>query len=77
MNPEPRYTMVIQWSNADDAFLVTLPEWQGRVFGPVTHGTSYEDAVRNGEEALALLIETAREYGEALPEPHGYVASAR
>jgi len=74
MNPQPHYTMLIQWSDADDAFLVTLPEWEGRVFGPVTHGTSYEDAVRNGEEVLRLLIATALEYGEPLPVPQLYAA---
>ena len=36
-----RYSMVIQWSEEDDAFLVTLPEWEGRVFNPVTHGETY------------------------------------
>lgn len=34
----PRYSMLIQWSEEDTAFLVTLPEWEGRVYNPVTHG---------------------------------------
>ena len=44
----PRYSMVIQWSEEDAAYLVTLLEWEGRVFNPVTHGDTYEEAVRNG-----------------------------
>lgn len=75
MTHEPHYTMVIQWSDVDQAFLVTLPEWEGRVFGPVSHGDSYEEAVRNGREALALLIESAVEHGESLPTPRLYASS--
>lgn len=69
--------MLIQWSDADQAFLVTLPEWQDRVFGPVTRRDTYEEAGRNGREVLDLLIESAREHGEALPTPELYMASAR
>ena len=73
----PRYTMLIQWSDADQAFLVMLPEWQGRMFGPVTHGDTYEEAARNGREALELLIESAIKHGETLPEPQPCRASVR
>jgi len=71
------YTMHIQWSDADEAFLVTLPEWRDRVFGPVSHGETYEEAVRNGQAALHLLIESAIEHGESMPTPQPYMASAR
>lgn len=77
MTSRRHYAMHISWSDVDGAFLVTLPEWQDRVFGPVTHGASYEEAVRNGEDALALLIEAALEAGEALPEPQLYAATVR
>lgn len=63
----PRYSMVIRWSDEDGAFLVTLPEWEGRVFGPVTHGATYEEAVRNGRDALMALIASAVKRGEPLP----------
>lgn len=69
MSERPRYTMLIQWSDADQAYLVALPEWEGRVFGPVTHGDTYAEAVRNGHEVLELLVEDARESGTPLPEP--------
>jgi predicted RNase H-like HicB family nuclease len=69
MRERLRYTMLIQWSDADQAYLVALPEWEGRVFGPVTHGDTYEEAVRNGHEVLELLVEDARESGTPLPEP--------
>jgi antitoxin HicB len=69
--------MLIQWSDVDQVFLVTLPEWKDRVFGPVTHGHTYEEAVRNGREVLDLLIESAHDHGETLPTPELYVSSAR
>ena len=67
MSEQPHYSMLIQWSDEDQAYLVTLPEWEGRVFGPVTHGDTYEEAVRNGREAMAALIASAERHGESLP----------
>jgi len=57
------YSMGIKWSNEDHVFVVTLPEF------PQTHGATYEEAARNGQEVLDLLIETYRREGRALPEP--------
>jgi antitoxin HicB len=64
-----RYSMLIQWSEEDAAFLVTLPEWEGRVFNPVTHGDTYEEAVTNGHVALQDLVIVTQESGQPLPEP--------
>ena len=61
------YSMVVQWSDEDQAYLVTLPEWEGRVFNPVTHGESCEAAIRQAHEALAALVTSARQHNEALP----------
>lgn len=68
----PHYSMLIAWSEADQAFLVTLPEWAEHVTQPVTHGETYEEAVKNGREVLAMLIEDAQEEGAPLPavRPH-------
>jgi antitoxin HicB len=63
------YSMIVQWSPADQAYLVTLPEWDGRVFNPVTHGETYEEAIKNGRAALEALVASARKHGETLPEP--------
>ena len=51
---KPRYTVIIQWSDEDQAYVVSLPEW-----GPYckTHGATYEEAARNAQEALELLVE--------------------
>jgi predicted RNase H-like HicB family nuclease len=61
-----RYSMVIQWSDEDQLFLVSLPE-----FGPYskTHGASYEEAAKHGREVLESLIEAYEAEGRPLPEP--------
>jgi antitoxin HicB len=64
-----RYSMVIQWSDEDRAYLVTLPEWDDRVFNPVTHGYTYEEALKSGEQALEALVASARQHQEILPKP--------
>jgi antitoxin HicB len=69
MSDIPRYSMLIQWSDEDHAYLVQLPEWADRVFGPVTHGDTYEEAVKNGREVLEMLVEVAQERGDPLPIP--------
>src|SRR4051794_18926502 len=60
-----RYSMVIQWSDEDQVYVVTLPEFGGCK----THGKTYEKAAKNGREVLEMLIESGAEDGESLPEP--------
>ncbi len=59
-----RYQMVIVWSDEDNCYLVHLPEFPEQTYR--THGDSYEEAARNGEEVLQLLLE---EDGLPLPKP--------
>jgi len=37
-----------------------------------THGKTYMEAVRNGQEVLDLLVESAGAQGEPLPLPRAY-----
>ena len=60
------YTVIIQWSEEDQCFIVSLPEWGEFCH---THGDSYEEALKNAQEVLELLIESSLEDGEPLPEP--------
>lgn len=76
MSAHLRYSMVVQWSDDDQAYLVSLPEWEGRVLNPTTHGTSYEDAIRQAREALEALASSARKQNEPLPEPRTIASSA-
>jgi predicted RNase H-like HicB family nuclease len=68
------YTMLIEWSEADQAFLVTLPEWAEQVMMPVTHGETYIEAVQKGQEIIEMLVSDAKANGEVLPTPRGHVA---
>ena len=69
------YSLVIEWSDEDQAYVVLLPEWQGRIYQPVTDGATYEEAARKGQAVLATLIEQAGQHGESLPEPHAFVVA--
>ena len=60
-----KYSMIIEWSDEDDAFVVTLPEFPNNR----THGTTYEEAARNGQEVLDLLIELHQADQRPLPPP--------
>ena len=66
-----RYSVLIQWSDEDQKYIVSLPE-----FGPYahTHGNTYEEAAKNAQEVLELLIETYEEQGRSLPVPNLQVA---
>ncbi|MBW4502084.1 MAG: type II toxin-antitoxin system HicB family antitoxin [Scytonema hyalinum WJT4-NPBG1] len=60
------YTIIIQWSDEDDCFVVSFPEWGEFCH---THGDTYEEALKNAQEVIEMLIETSLENGEPLPEP--------
>lgn len=64
-----RYSMIIQWSDEDQLFLVTIPEFSDRVLMPCTHGKTREDAIRNGEEVIEMYVEAWEANGESIPKP--------
>ncbi len=66
---KPRYTVVVQWSDKDDCFVVSLPEWGEFCH---THGNTYEEAILNAQEVLEMLIEGAIDSGEDLPVPQTF-----
>jgi len=61
----PHYSMVIEWSDADQAFIVSLPEFPGNH----THGDTYEEAVKQGQDLMESLIMWAQQDGKPLPQP--------
>jgi antitoxin HicB len=63
-----QYSVIIQWSDEDQVYVVTLPEWGGCH----THGATYEEAARNAAEVLAMLIEDEKSAGNELPTPHEF-----
>jgi predicted RNase H-like HicB family nuclease len=62
-----KYEIIIYWSTEDEAFVAEVPELPGCA----AHGDSQESALANAKEAVALWIETAREFGDPIPEPKG------
>ena len=67
--------MLIEWSEEDQAYLVTLPEWADHVIMPATHESTYSEAAQHGQEVLELLVNSATREGEALPPPKTHVAA--
>lgn len=64
------YSMVIQWSVPDEAYIVTVPELPGCK----THGDTYEEAVKNGQEVIELWIDALKASGKAVPAPRVLVS---
>ena len=50
------YSMVIEWSEEDQAYIVTAPELPGCR----THGATYELAVEQGQDAIVSWISARR-----------------
>lgn len=61
------YTIAIQWSQEDNCFVVFLPEFKNEM-QPITHGETYEEALKNAQEVLELIFEEYQEDGKPLPE---------
>ncbi|GJG88786.1 HicB family protein [Gemmatimonadetes bacterium T265] len=65
-----KYELIVYWSAADGAFVVDVPELP-ELPGCAAHGATPSAAVASAQEAIGLWIETAREFGDAVPEPKG------
>jgi predicted RNase H-like HicB family nuclease len=62
-----KYEIIIYWSEEDEAFIAEVPELPGCA----AHGATQEDALGNAQDAMRLWIDTAKEFGDAIPEPKG------
>ena len=62
-----KYEITLYWSNAAAAFVAEVPELPGCM----AHGDTQESALKNVNQAMALWIETAKEFGDPIPEPKG------
>jgi antitoxin HicB len=67
-----RFSLNIQWSDADRRFLVTIPEFEAWVMQPCTSGQSYQEAIENAQDCIATLIEHFQDQGITLPTPQFY-----
>ena len=66
MSEQLHYSMLIEWSDDDHLYVVSLPEWGDLVH---THGASYEEALQRGKELIEALVASRQERGEPLPRP--------
>jgi predicted RNase H-like HicB family nuclease len=62
-----KYEIIIYWSKDHDAFIAEVPELPGCS----AHGDSQEIALHNAQDAIRLWLETAKEFGDVIPEPKG------
>ena len=61
-----KYEIILYWSDEDAAFIAEVPELPGCI----AHGESQEEALKNVSDAMRLWIDTARKFGDAIPQPN-------
>lgn len=64
-----RYSMLIQWSEEDEAYIVSIPELPGAM----THGSTYEEAARQGQDLIESVIDAKIAWGRPVPPPNLFV----
>ena len=64
---QPKYEIIIYWSNEDKSFLAEVTELPGCM----AEGQSYQDALKNIQVIIKEWIETAKSLGRPIPEPKG------
>ena len=62
-----KYEIIIYWDNRDNIYIADVPELPGCD----AHGKTYNEALDNVNEAIELWINTAKEFGDPIPEPKG------
>ncbi len=61
-----KYSILIQWSEEDNAYIASLPEW-GKYAR--THGKTYQEALDNAQEVLDDLVYAYTQENKSLPSP--------
>ena len=62
-----KFEIILYWSNEDQTFVAEVPELPGCM----AHGDNQEAALSQVKEAIQLWIDTAREFGDPIPQPKG------
>jgi predicted RNase H-like HicB family nuclease len=62
-----KYERIIYWSEADQKFIVEVPE----LAGCMADGETASQALENAEIIISEWIETAKELGREIPVPRG------
>jgi predicted RNase H-like HicB family nuclease len=66
------YSLLIEWSKDDQLYLVTIPEFQGRVMQPCTSGKTYEEALSNAQDCIQACLEAWEDAAEEAPQPREF-----
>ena len=72
MKTEPRYEVIIYWSEEDAAFIAEVPELPGCT----ADGGTQAEALENVHLIIGEWIETAQELGRSIPVPKGRLVYA-
>jgi predicted RNase H-like HicB family nuclease len=64
--------MKIWWSAKDNAYIVDVPELPGCM----AHGATWQEAIKNAEDAIRFWIKIAKEDGLEIPQPRGRLVFA-
>ncbi len=75
LDEQLRYSLAIQWSDDDQVYVVSFPEWEAHGLIGHTHGVTYAEAVQKGQEVLHLLVTSACADGESLPTPRTFLGA--
>lgn len=67
-----KYALVIYWSEADQAFVVEVPDLPGCM----ADGATYAEALANVQTVIDLWLETAARLGRPIPSAT-FIPSAR
>jgi len=68
-----RYSLVIEWSDEDGLYIVTVPELPGCR----THGKTQVEAVEMGRDAIETWLDANRAWERPIPAPHLFADRVR
>jgi predicted RNase H-like HicB family nuclease len=71
MDEAKHYSMIIQWDTEDKIYVVTVPELPGCM----THGHTYEEAIKQGQDAIESWIMVALEDHDHIPPPRTFITA--
>ena len=72
MNTQPRYEIILYWSEQDRAMIAEVPELPGCA----ADGATYQEALSNVEIVIGEWIETAQALGRPIPSARGQLMYA-
>ena len=62
-----KHEVIIYWSEEDQAYVAEVPKFPGCA----AHGPTQEEALASAQEVIRLWVNTAKEFGDPVPEPKG------